>query len=810
MYVPMFRLNMLILYRNFKRSRSSFLINLISLSTGLACALMIFIWVRDELSIDKFHANDHRLFQVMQNMPFAGNIHTTEATPGILADALLDEMPEVEEAAVESPGRGSKGIISFKDVRINATEMYVSRNYFKVFSYRLLQGNKDLVLSDKYGVLLSHDLALKLFRTTENVVGKTVEWDQGNLTNLKGQYVVSGIFEKPGKSSSTDFDLLFTFELLLETNGTRLGLNRWGNSDPSTFAILKEGTDVNALNAKIKDFIRIRFKETHGEKNLEYIGTLFLQRFSEKYLYNRYENGYPVGGRIEHVRLFSTIAIFILAIGCINFMNLSTAKASGRMKEIGVKKTFGAERKLIIYQLLRESVSMALLTLPIAVAIIEILLPAFNEITGKHLHLNLYSQDAISILLIALATGLISGSYPALYLSRFRPSVVLRGKVHGSGQGGASWLRTGLVIFQFTISIILIVSVLVFYNQVRFINSKNLGYEKKNVIHFVTKGSILESGTESFLAETKKLSGVVNAASYQSAIISRDYKSSVTNIDWEGKSSNDVILFNDLRVGYNFIETLGLQLTAGRSFSEDFAGEENKVLFNEAAIAAMHLKDPIGKTVVIEGETKTIAGVLKNFHFESFYEPINPCYFVLRTNGDNIMVRVEGGRVNETLGRIDKFYREHNQGLPFEYEFLDEDYKNLYSSEEKVAVLCRYFACVAILLSCLGLFGLSAFTAETRMKEIGIRKVLGSSVLGIVRLLSIEFTRKILFALFIGLPLSYYITNSWLGGFAFRVDLHLWYFAGTGVLTLMVAWFTIGVHIIKAANVNPVENLRTE
>lgn len=805
----MFRLNLLILYRNFKRSRSSFFINLISLSTGLGCALMIHIWVRDELNIDKFHINDRRLFQVMQNMPFTGGIHTTDATPGILADALIGEMPEVEDFAVESPGRGSKGIVSFKNTRINATEMYVSKNYFNVFSYKLLQGDKDQVLLDKYAVLLSEELALKLFRTTENVVGKTVEWDQGNLTNLKGQYVVSGIFEKPGKSSSVDFDLLFTYELLFETNGSRLGLNRWGNSDPSTFVLLKEGTDVDQFNAKIRNFIRTRFRQTYGDKNLEHIGTLFLQRYSEKYLYNRYENGYPIGGRIEYVRVFSVIAIFILGIGCINFMNLSTAKAFRRMKEIGIKKAFGARRKVIIYQVLKESVSMAFLTLPIAVAIVQILLPRFNAITGKQLSLSLHADAIISILVITLVTGLISGSYPALYLSHFRPSVVLRGKVNGLGIGGASWLRSGLVIFQFSISIILIVCVLVLYNQVAFINSKSLGYDKQNVIHFVTKGNILESGVESFLVEMKRLPGIVNAASYQSAIVSKENKSVVTNIDWDGKSANDMTVFNDLRVGYDFIETLGLELM-GRSFSKEFAGQENKVIFNEAAIEAMQLEDPIGKQVVIEGEKKTIAGVVKNFHFESFYEPINPCYFVLRTRVDNIVVKIQSGRVKETLERLSKFYQEYNQGLPFEYDVLDEEYREMYSSEERVAVLCRYFVGIAILLSCLGLFGLSTFTAETRRKEIGIRKVLGSSVFGIVRLLSFEFTSKILVALFIALPLSYYIVKSWLNGFAFRIALDFWYFAGTAIITLIIAWLTIGVHIIKSANVNPVDNLRTE
>lgn len=807
----MIKRNLIFFLRNIKRDKTSFYINLTGLSMGLACVLLIYLWVNDELNMDKFHANDSRLFQVMQNMPSSDGIHTTTATPGVLAHALMDEIPEIEAAAIEYPGRGSKGIISFDNIHINASEMYVSGNYFDVFSYKLLQGNSSQVLADRYSVLLSDELALKLFNTTEGLIGKTVGWDQGNLTDLKGEYVVSGVFEKPGKNSTTQFDVLFAYELLAEKYGSYLGLNSWRGSDPSTYVLLKEGVDVGQLNRKVGDFIRSKFKSTYGDKNLEHIGTLFLQRYSLRYLYNTYENGVPAGGRIAYVRLFSIIAIFILVIACINFMNLSTAKASRRIKEIGIKKTLGSSRRSIAFQFLSESVSMAFLTLPVATVIVVLFLPQFNAITGKQLSLGISLFAAVGIILITLLTGLISGSYPALYLSGFRPLAILKGKTGTVSAGkGTSRLRTGLVIFQFSISVILIVTVLVVYRQVEFIHSKNLGYNKDNVIHFVTKGNILSGGTETFLHELKKIPGVVNAATYQSDIISGERRGVESNVHWDGKAPTDMTQFNYLRVGYDFIETLGVELIEGRSFSRASASDENRVVLNESAIESMGISNPVGKTILVRGAEKTIAGVVRNFHFESFYERIKPALFALRSDGDQVMVRISPGTEKETLDRIGKFYREFNQGLPFEFDFLVEDFKVLYASEQKVADLSRYFAGLAILISCLGLFGLATFIAEQRTKEIGIRKVLGATVSGIAVSLSRDFVKLVLIAIVIASPIAWWAMKKWLQDFAYHIDIEWWMFSGAGLAALLIALLTVSWQAVRAAMANPVESLRNE
>jgi ABC-type antimicrobial peptide transport system permease subunit len=798
----MVRHNLLLIYRNFKRYKITFLINLIGLSTGLACTILIYLWVSDEINFDKFHEKDRQLYQVMQNAPLADGIFTTEGTPGLLYEALAQEMPELEESAVAAyaPGaRLTKGIIAFGDTYLKASELHVSKNYFNIFSYHLIQGGTNNVLSDKYSVVLSDELALKLFHTTGNVVGKTVEWKRGNLSGL---YTVSGVFEKPPANSSAQFDLLFTYELLFEKNARNLG--NWGNSNPMTYLILKEGTDVQELNDKIKNFSKSKFKDLNNADG-DWIGTLFLQRYSDKYLYNRFENGVQAGGRISYVKLFSIIAVFILIIACINFMNLSTAKASHRLKEIGVKKAIGADRQTLIFQHLGESQLITFLSLIIALLMVALMLPEFNEITGKQLILHFNPNIAITLLGIALITGLISGSYPALYLSGFKPAMVLKGRLNTST--GEQWLRKGLVVFQFTVSIILIVSVLVVYKQIEFIHSKNLGYNKDNIIRFINEGKLPEH-LDGFLTDIKRIPGVVNASTLGNNLAAN--QGSTSGLDWEGKNAGEDIQFGNLEVDFDLIELFGFEMKEGRSFSREFNTEASKIIFNEAAITAMAMEDPVGKTIKLWGEEKQIIGVVKNFHFESLYERVKPCFLRLSPGSSNILVKIKSGMERETVARIAKLYRKYNEGLPFEYRFLDEDYQALYAAEERVAVLSRYFAGMAIVISCLGLFGLAAFTCERRVKEISVRKILGSTEFSIVYLLSAEFTKLVFASVLVALPISYLLTRNWLNSFAFRIDLQVWFFISAGLLALFIALITIGIQTVKAARSNPASNLRTE
>ncbi|AYB29705.1 ABC transporter permease [Chryseolinea soli] len=797
---------LLLSFRNFRRFKSSFLINLTGLSSGMVCALLIYLWVSDELAIDRIFNNDDRLYQVIKTYPNAdGTVSTGEETPSPLAAALLDDMPEVEHS-VATIAR-DPGILSVGEKRMKARPQYVDKDFFEVLPYPVLQGDRKAMLKDKYGVVISDKLAFKLFNTTENIVGKTVAWEGENV-ELNGAYTIAGVFQSPPENATWQFDILFTHAVYYDTFRERFGLAYWGSNSSHTYVVLKPGTDIVQFNEKIKDYSKAQYKARHGSEGLEWEGRIFLQSYSSKYLHNAYDNGVPSGGRIEYVKLFSIIAVFILAIACINFMNLSTAQAARRMKEIGIKKAIGVARQTLLYQYLCESICMALLSLVLAVGLVLLLLPVFNDITGKGLALHFTAGLVWTMVAVTLLTGVFAGSYPAFYLSGFRPATVLKGKLDAST--GESWVRKGLVVFQFGIALLLIVSVLVVYKQMEFIQKKNLGYNKDNIIVFTNEGK-LRAHMDAFITEVKRIPGVVNASSMGGNFLGNNGGGG--GIDWEGKQPGQGIEFDAVYADYGLIELMDLKMKEGRAFSRQSGSDKDNVIFNETAIAAMNLKDPVGKTVVMWGKKKQIIGIVKDFHYESLYEKVKPFFFrMAEEEGDNqeVLVKIKAGTEPVTLEKIRQYYQSFNEGLPFTYRFMDDDYQKLYASEERVARLSRYFAGIAMLISCLGLFGLAAYTAERRMKEIGIRKVLGSSVAGIVYLLSGEFAKIVAAAILIALPLSYVLASQWLSSFAFRIALEPWYFLTAALLTLLVAWFTVGALAIKAAKLNPATILRME
>ena len=781
--------NLKLIYRSFKRFKSTFIINLIGLSTGLASALLIYLWVNDELSMDKFHEKDSRLYQVMET--YAGG-NTSIESSGPVADALPADMPEVEYAAALAPPtwpQFDRFVLSTNERNIRATGQYAGKDYFNIFSYKLIQGDAGHVLVDKNSIVISEDLAMKLFNTKHNVVGKAIEFQH------ERELLISGVFENVPSTSSTQFDFVLSFKLFEEIAPWA---SEWSSNGPHIYVVLREGTDVNAFNKKIERFVE---KKTNGDITSR---KMFVAPYSGLYLHGNYENGVQSGGRIEYVRLFSVIALFILVIACINFMNLSTAKAAARIKEVGVKKALGAGRKRLAIRYISESMLMTFLSLIAAVAIVGLVLPQFNLITGKQLELRPDARLVVSLLSITLFTGLIAGSYPALYLSGFNPVAVLKGKLNSSV--GEVWIRKGLVTFQFTLSIILIVSVLVVYKQIEFVQRQNLGYNKDNVIYFDVEGRVKEN-PETFLSEIKKIPGIQSAASSTHDMIGHAWS---TSIGWEGKEPDENVQTQIMAVNPDFLETLGMEMKTGRFFSRDFPTDSGKIIFNEAAIEAMRLKDPIGK----KAQDSEIIGIVKNFHFESFHVDVQPQLFILHRGkfapANYIMARIAAGREAETLERLDTFYKSYNPGFPLEYTFIDEDYQRQYISEQRVSTLSRYFAGLTIVISCLGLFGLAAFTAERRLKEIGIRKILGSTDFGIVRLLSGDFTKIVLLAIATALPVSYFIARKWLDEFAYRIDLEWWFFVGSGVLALLIAWFTVGLQTVRAARVNPAQCIKDE
>ncbi|HMG10522.1 MAG TPA: ABC transporter permease [Mucilaginibacter sp.] len=770
-----------------KRHKSTFFINLIGLSCGLACVLMIYLWVNDELSFDKYHANDSRLYQVMANIKSEKGIDTRKNTPHTLAEVLPLEMPEVEYAAIATPDLFLPAFtLSGNDKKIKGLGKFASKDFFKIISYHLIQGNKSNVLSNKDAIVLSQNQARNLFGSADNAPGKTIGWD---VAGMKKECVVTGIFKDVPVNSSEHFDFVLSFDALKDI--MEMGPN-WNSEPFNTYLTVRKETNIDVFNDKLTRYI--------SDKSKDDSRSFFLKRFSDNYLYSKYENGKEAGGRIEYVNLFSLIALFILIISCINFMNLSTAKAARRVKEIGIKKAIGVGRKALILQYLGESLLMTFLSLIAAITIVFLLLPQFNEITQKSLHFHFNTEICLALIGLTLFTGLLSGSYPALYLSGFKPAMILKGKFNNSIVEQLT--RKGLVVFQFCLSIIFIVSVLILYKQIDYVQRKNLGFDKRNVVYFESEGK----DGEAYLNEIQKLPSIEMASSMVGNLIGDKFGGQGA-IDWNGKK----IQIHSFGVNYGMIETLGIKIKEGRSFSKDFGSNNSQLILNEAAVEAMGLKNPIGTIIKGRGNNTEIIGVVKNFHFQSLHEKIEPMKFRLDNQGRSMIVaKINKGKEKEALGNLESLYKKFNPGLTFHYKFLDQDYQALYTSERQVSILSRYFAGLSILISCLGLFGLAALTAEMRLKEIGIRKVLGSSVFGIVRLLSGEFTKMILIAICIALPLSYLIAKNWLDNFAFRINLEWWYFYGAGLITISIALFTVSFQSVKAALIDPAKSLRSE
>ncbi|CAA9485027.1 MAG: Acidobacterial duplicated orphan permease (function unknown) [uncultured Segetibacter sp.] len=765
------------------------------MSTGLAGALLIYLWVSNELSVDKFHEKEGQLYQVLTNHETPQGIETGDMTPVPLAEALLTDMPEVDKAVVINDFRtwnNREGILSFGEKHLKVQGMHAGKEFFNVFSFPLLDGNPNQVLAEKSGIVISEELAKKLFRTSENAVGKILEWSH---PGFEGTYKVSGVFAPQAISSMSPFDVVFSIDVLLEKQEMA---SEWDQSWGQTFVVLKKETNIREFNQKLKGYLK---EKDEAMVNLP----LLVQKYSDKYLYGQYENGVPVAGRMQYVKFFSLIALFILLIACVNFMNLATAKASLRLKEIGVKKAIGASRQALIIQYLSESMLLTMVSLLVAIILVVLLLPQFNGITGKHLQLMLNTRDIIIMLGIVVFTGLVSGLYPAFYLSGFNTITVLKNKLDTSV--GELWIRKGLVVFQFSLAVIFIVGFLIIHKQIEYTQTKNLGYSKDNVITFKWQGKF-DSSFEAFISEMKNIPGVVNATSMSGNIRNDVWGQSA--LSWRGQEADRGYTFKSPLVSYHFIQTLGIELLQGRTFQKNIKNERRNIILNEAAVKMMDLKDPVGQSIQWEEGSRTIIGVVKDFHYGSLHNKIEPLIFRFDSNGGNVLVKIKTGTEKSTLAQLKQFQAEFLPLYPFEFTFMDDDYRALYESESRIAVLSNYIAALAIIISCLGLFGLAAFTAERRRKEIGIRKVLGASRFSIVYLLSGDFTKLVLVSIFLSLPLSYLIIKNWLQNFEYRIDLEWWYFVGAGVAALLIAWLTVSTQAIRAASVNPAHILKDE
>ncbi|MCR9253358.1 MAG: ABC transporter permease [bacterium] len=789
--IGMFKHNILISLRNFKRYKSTFLINLFGLVTGLASALLIFLWVNDELNMDQYDEVDsQRHYQVLISSEHPNGVDTHNYTPTPLTAAMEVDLPEVDYAFQIVESTHYNGVLSFNNQFIRAAPRFVGNGYFNVFECDFLFGNKQGVFADKNNIVISDKVAKTLFENIDEAVGKTINL---NGEYFNGPFVVSGVF-KPTGTGSSGFDMLLSFEQFLTG---RPEMNEWYNEGPQAHLVLKDGVDLSDFNQKIENYLST--KDEHNDNKM------FVQYYPEMYLYGKYENGFPVAGRMVYVRIFSLIALFVLLIACINYMNLSTAQASRRYKEIGIKKAIGARRNALMIQYLGESMVMSILALVLAVGIVILLLRQFNEITGKDLSYTSMFNLILPILSITCVTGIISGVYPGLYLSNFRPLQALKGKV--SSNAGGLWVRKGLVVFQFTISVVLIFTVIVIYKQVEYLNKVNLGYNQEHIISFRQEGK-LAGDYETFIDELKKIPGVSNASYMWGNLGER--VSSRYNLQWKDQNPEDrSTWFHFIEGGHGMAELMEVELIEGRFLSKDFVSDESAIVINETAAKIMGYEKPVGEKLY-SGDMYNIVGVVKDFHFQGMYEKIKPFYFVLDSDGSNFIVRIDSRNQFETVSQIEKLHNTFNPGYPFEFKFVDENYQKLYLEEERIATLSKYFSTIAILISCLGLLALTAFSTQMRIKEIAIRKVLGSSSFQISKLLSRDYIILIVVAIVIALPLGSYLMKNWLDGFAYRIDLSPIYFILSGGLMISIAWFTIISQAAKSTKIKITECLKED
>ena len=784
----MFKANLKIAWRNLIREKQFSLLNVLGLAAGLACTLLIYLWVEDELRYDSFFANNDRLYQLMEHGTNEKS-GVSDGSSGLLWEAVKTKFPEVEYASpLAGPGWYPPFTLTNGEKNIKAIGQYAGKDYFNIFSFPLVEGNKNTILTEKNGIAISDELAKKLFGTATGVTGKTIRLQHDK------DFVVSGVFEKTPVHSSQQFDFVLSWDYFKNIQDW---VNSWTNIGPQNFVLLKKGTDVKAFNKKIAGIITANTGQPDRIP--------FATKFSDVYLHNNIGANSGNTGRIAYVKLFSLLAFFILVVACINFMNLSTAKASRRLKEVGIKKVIGANRGQLIAQFLSESVLLTLTSMLVAIAITMLLLPAFNQLTGKQISLRVDARLFVSVISIVLFTGIVAGSYPALYLSKFKPLAILKGKLSTSFAEIVS--RKGLVVFQFTLSSVLIVAVIIIYQQMQFIQTTDPGFNKDNLVRIEAEGTLVGK-EQQFAAALKNIPGVTNASYTFTNMIGHTFGD--YGLSWTGKDPNQGIYFEVFGGGTDFISTMGMHIKEGRGFSREFGTDTAAIILNEAAVKVMNLKNPVMQTVQLYGHPMQVIAVVRDFHFESMHEAVKPAYILLQPHGGKIIARINAAGQRQTLAAIQQLYEKENPGFSFSASFVDEAYQRQYISEVKVSVLSKYFAGLAILISCLGLFGLAAFTAQKRRKEIGIRKVIGASVGSITAMLSKDFLKLVVLSLLIAFPVAWWLMEQWLQSFAYRITVTPLVFVLAGISVVLITITTIGFQSIKAALVNPVKSLRAD
>ena len=788
----MFKNYFLIAIRNIQRNSFYSFINIAGLSIGIASSILILLWVADEISFDRFHTNYDRLYKVYMNQQFADGTRSQTALPYPLKEAIKNKSSQVKHAVITNWGEGN--VLSVGENRFNKMGLSAGEDFLKMFSFHIQKGDVTSALADPYSIVLTTSTARALFGDNE-AIGQMVKFE--NDKELK----VTAIIEDLPRNSTFSFDFILPFSFYEIINSyVRGARDSWKeNSFQLYVEVQPEATEAD-VNASIQDIVKENNKDAKTAQ-------VFLHPMSKWRLYSFFTNGKVTGGMIEYVRLFGGIGIFVLLIACINFMNLATARSESRAREVGIRKSVGSRRKELIYQFLGESMLITFLAFLFALILVELALPAYNVLVDKKLFID-FSNPLLWLVAFAMVvlTGAIAGSYPAFYLSAFQPAQVLKGKVKPGK--GASTPRKVLVTMQFGFSIFLIIGTIVIYQQIQHVKSRDVGYDRENLM-IVWSNAEIEHAYQTIKEELKR-TGVVRSVSKSNSPVTRIFSSNT--VEWPDMEPGRRMDFTTIATEYDYTETLGIKMLEGRDFSRDFKSDSSAMVINASALKVMGLQNPIGTKLKMWGQEFTVIGVMEDVIMGSPYQPIDPLVMIFSPNWSSaVNVRLEKTKnLSESISRVESVFKKLNPTNPMWYFFADAEFDSKFATINLVSRLAGIFASLAILITCLGLFGLAAFTAEQRQKEVGIRKVLGASISGLVFMISKDFSRLVIFAFVISAPIAWWLTNGFLDRYPYRIEIPWWVLPTVGAGSLVLAVIIVSTQAVRAATVNPVESLKNE
>lgn len=779
--------------RNLHRNLTYSFINIFGLSIGIACSILILLWIGDEFKYDRFHERSDRLYKVMMNQTFSGKVGSQVALPYPLKDKLKEQSADIKYSVITNWGEGY--LLANGENKVNKVGISASEDFLKMFTFPLLQGDINTALSDPNAIVLTQDLAKTLFGE-EEPLGRLVKID--NNRELKVTGVLAPIPDQSEFSFIHHITPFAFYESIQEW--VQNSRERWDNNSFQMYVELEEGSTKEKVDASIRDIVKKQVADTLTNPQV------FLHPMTDLRLYSNFENGKVSGGMIEYVQLFGAIAVFVLLIACINFMNLATARSEKRAREVGIRKSIGSRKKELIIQFLGESILITLVAFLLAIVLVELSLPAYNTLVKKKL---LIEYDNPYLWLAAgsmiLVTGIIAGSYPAFYLSSFRPVQVLKGKIQVGKDSVAP--RKVLVTLQFGFSIFLIVGTVVIYQQIEHVKNRNTGYDRENLMMIWTNGE-LETNYQTIKNELIN-TGAVKAVCKSNSPITSIFSNNI--VEWPGMTPGTRVVFTTIATEYDYAKTMGITVIEGRDFSPEFNDSTN-VVINQAAVEVMGLTNPIGSKISMWGGEWTIVGVLDNVIMNSPYEPVQPLVMVFMPGWTStISVRLEKTTdLPAAISKVEAVFKRLNPTYPFAYRFADVEFDKKFTQINLISSLAKIFAGLALVITSLGLFGLAAFTAEQRAKEVSIRKVLGATVTNLVLLISRDFSRLVIIAFVIASPVAWWFLSGFLERYPYRITINWWILPAAGLATLVVALAIVSTQALRAAMSNPVENLRNE